>query len=263
MNKVVNFYKRNLKEILRDPIIYIFCIGFPIAMFLLFYIINKFSNGNTPTFEVLSLLPGIIVFSYSFVMLTLAIIVSKDKQTFFLKRLYSSPMKSYHFILGYFLVGLFIGLLQTLVCVITGFIISLIANVGNVGFVSIGNILLLIIAQLPILITNIFLGILFGTIFNDKSAPGICSVFISLAGILGGCWMPVETMGGFETFCRFLPFYPSVYIGRIITNSKNALGITYSFNNVAGLGLIPIILFLISSIILTIIAFKKNMVSDK
>ena len=260
MNKVINFYKRNLKEILRDPIIYIFCLGFPIAMFLLFYIINNFSNGHTPIFEVLSLLPGIIVFSYSFVMLTLAIIVSKDKQTFFLKRLYSSPMKSYHFILGYFLVGLFIGLLQTMVCIMAGFIISIITNVG---FVSFGNILLLIVTQLPMLIINIFLGILFGTIFNDKSAPGICSVFISLAGILGGCWMPIETMGGFETFCRFLPFYPSVYIGRIITNSKNALGITYSFNNVAGLGLIPIILFVISSIILTAIAFKKNMVSDK
>ena len=259
MNKVINFYKRNLKELLRDPIIYIFCLGFPIAMFLLFYIINNFSNGNTPTFEVLSLLPGIIVFSYSFVMLTLAIIVSKDKQTFFLKRLYSSPMKSYHFIFGYFLVGLFIGLLQTIICIITGFFISLISNVG---FISIGKILLLIVAKLPILITNIFLGILFGTILNDKSAPGICSVFISLSGILGGCWMPVETMGAFETFCRFLPFYPSVYIGRIITNSTNALGITYSFTNVAILGLIPIVLFMILSILLTVIAFKKNMVSD-
>ena len=142
----------------------------------------------------------------------------------------------------------------------SGFIISLISNVE---FISIGNILLLIIAQLPILITNIFLGILFGTTFNDKSAPGICSVIISLAGILGGCWMPIETMGGFETFCRFLPFYPSVYIGRIITNSKNALGITYSFNNVAGFGLIPISLFMIGSIFFAIIAFKKNMVSDK
>ncbi|MBE7074154.1 MAG: hypothetical protein E7379_03590 [Clostridiales bacterium] len=260
MNKVVNFYKRNLKELLRDPIIYIFSLGFPIAMFLLFYIINKFSNGQTPTFEVLSLLPGIIVFSYSFVMLTLAIIVSKDRLTFFLKRLYSSPMKSYHFISGYFLVGLFIGLLQTMVCVITGLIISLISNVG---FISIGNILLLIIAQLPILITNIFLGILFGTIFNDKSAPGICSVFISLAGILGGCWMPIETMGAFESFCRFLPFYPSVYIGRIITNSTNALGTQYIFDSVASLGLIPIFIFMIASIILTIFAFKKNMVSDK
>ena len=260
MNKVINFYKRNLKEILRDPIIYIFCLGFPVAMFLLFYIINKFSNGNTPIFEVLSLLPGIIVFSYSFVMLTLAIVVSKDKQTFFLKRLYSSPMKSYHFILGYFFVGLIVGLLQTLVCIITGFIISLISNVS---FISISSVLLLIIAQLPVLITNIFLGILFGTIFNDKSAPGICSVFISLSGILGGCWMPIETMGAFELFCRFLPFYPSVYIGRIITNSTNAIGITYSFNNVAFLGLIPIFIFMLGSIILTVVAFKKNMVSDK
>ena len=260
MNKAINFYKRNLKEILRDPIIYVFCLGFPIAMFLLFYIINKYSNGNTTTFEVLSLLPGIIVFSYSFVMLTIAIIVSKDKQTFFLKRLYSSPMKSYHFIMGYYLVGLSIGLLQTMVCIITGFIISLISNIG---FISIGNIFLLIIAQFPMLITNIFLGILFGTIFNDKSAPGICSVFISLAGILGGCWMPIETMGAFESFCRFLPFYPSVYIGRIITKATNALEITYSFNNVAGFGLIPISLFMIVSIFLAIIAFNKNMVSDK
>lgn len=260
MNKALNFYKRNLKETLRDPIMYIFCLGFPIAMFLLFYVINKFSGGNTPTFEILSLLPGIMVFSYSFVLLTLAIAVSKDKQTFFLKRLYSSPMKFYHFILGYFLVGLLIGLGQIIVCVASGFIISIISKSS---FISVGDIFLLIIAEMPMLIINIFLGILLGTIFNDKSAPGICAVFINLAGILGGCWMPIETMGEFETFCRFLPFYPSVYIGRIITNSTNVLGEAYSFDNVAGLGLIPIGLFMVSSIFLTMIAFKKSMVSDK
>jgi len=260
MNRVINFFKRNLKEILRDPIIYIFCLGFPIAMFLLFYIINKFSNGHTPIFEISSLLPGVIVFSYSFVMLTIAIVVSKDKQTFFLKRLYSSPMKSHDFIFGYFLVGLFIGLLQTLVCIITGFIISLISNSA---FVSIWNILLLLVSQLPVLITNICLGILFGTLFNDKSAPGICSVFISLSGILGGCWMPLETMGGFEVFCRWLPFYPSIYIGRIITNATSSLGTPYTFNSIAGIGLIPILAYMTVSIILAIFTFKKNMVSDK
>ena len=260
MRKIINYYKRNLKEILRDPILYIFCLGFPVAMFLLFFIINKYSNGNTPTFEVSSLLPGIIVFSYSFVMLTLAIMVSKDKQTFFLKRLYSSPMKAYHFILGYALVGLFIGLLQALVCILTSFIIAL---SSNVRFIGIGNVLLLIIAQLPVLITNIFLGILFGTIFNDKSAPGVCSVFISLAGILGGCWMPIETMGAFESFCRCMPFYPSVYIGRIITNATNVFGLPYTFDSVASLGLIPICVCLMASILLAIFAFKKNMVSDQ
>ena len=151
-------------------------------------------------------------------------------------------------------------LLQTMVCVITAFMISLISNIS---FISIGNILLLFVSQLPILIINICLGILFGTIFNDKTAPGICSVFISLAGILSGCWMPIETMGSFEAFCRFLPFYPSVYIGRIITNSTNALGITYTFDSVASLGLIPIFFFMILSIFLVLFTFKKSMVSDK
>ncbi len=259
MNKTINFFKRNLKEILRDPIIYVFCLGFPIVMFLLFYIINKFSSGNTPTFEVLSLLPGIIMFSYAFVMLTLSLIVSKDTQTFFLKRLYSSPMKPNNFILGYFLVGLLIGVLQTIICILTGFIIALISRLE---FVSFQNLLLLIVSELPILVTFVFIGILFGVILSDKSAPGISSIFISLAGILGGAWMPLETMGGFETFCRFLPFYPSVYIGRIFTGAKNALGVTYSFDSIALLGLIPIFLFMGLSIVLTIIAFDKNMVSD-
>lgn len=260
MNKTLNFYKRNLKEVLRDPVIYVFCLGFPVVMFLLFYVINKYTAGNTPTFELPSLLPAIIVFSYSFVMLTLSLAVSKDRQASFLKRLYSSPMKAYHFILGYFFVGLFIGIMQTFICILTGFVFSLISNSGFIPFV---NILLLIISELPILITNIFLGILFGTLFNDKTAPGICSVFISISGILGGCWMPVETMGNFETFCRILPFYPSVYIGRIITNATNALGKFYSFDSKALLGLIPLAIFMLASIFLSIFTFKKNMVSDK
>jgi ABC-2 type transport system permease protein len=169
-------------------------------------------------------------------------------------------MKSYDFILGYFLVGLFIGLFQTVICVLTAGLISLI---NGAQFVSFGRILLLAVSELPMMITNIFFGILFGTLFNDKTAPGICSIFISISGILGGCWMEIEAMGGFETFCRILPFYPSVYLGRIITNANNGLGITYTFDSVASLGIIPITVFMISGIILTIIAFKKNMVSDK
>ena len=69
---------------------------------------------------------------------------------------------------------------------------------SNVVFVSFGSVFLLIVSHLPILIINIFLGILFGTVFNDKSAPAVCSILISLAGILGGCWMPIEAMGAFE-----------------------------------------------------------------
>ena len=40
MNRTINFSKRNLKEIIRDPLIYIFCLGFPIVMLILFQIIK-------------------------------------------------------------------------------------------------------------------------------------------------------------------------------------------------------------------------------
>lgn len=260
MNKLFNFLKRNLKEVFRDPIIYVFCLGFPLIMFVLFQIIDRYTNGHTPMFELRSLLPSIVMFSYSFVMLTMALLVSKDRQTFLLKRLYSSPMKSYEFVLGYSWVGLIIGFSQTLICILTGYIISLITGVG---FISFSQTLLLVISQMPILLVNIFLGVLFGTIFNDKSAPGICSIFISLAGVLGGCWMPVETMGKFEVFCRCLPFYPSVYIGRVTTGATSALNITYTFDKVACLGFVPISLFMILSILLSFIFFKIQMTNDK
>ena len=259
MNKLLNFSKRNVKEILRDPLIYVFCLGFPLVMLVLFQVINQYTEGNTPMFELNSLLPAIIMFSYTFVMLTLALLVSKDRQTFFLKRLYSSPMKSYHFILGYAFVGLAIGLGQTLVCILSGFIISL---VTLVEFISFAQILLLILSQLPILITCVFLGILFGTLFNDKTAPGICSIFISLSGMLGGCWMPIESMGGFRTFCRFFPFYPSVYIGRITTGAKELFGNLYTFDLTAWISLLTIFLYMLAATLSSFILFEKNMVSD-
>ena len=259
MNRTLNFSKRNLKEVLRDPLVYVFCLVFPLVMLVVFQIIGKFTQGNTPMFNLSALVPGIIMFSYTFVMLNMALIVSKDRQTFFLKRLYSSPMKSYEFVLGYAFVGLIIGLVQTIICIFSGFIIAIITKVEYISFL---NAIILILSQLPILLTFIFLGIIFGTIFNDKSAPGICSIFISLAGMLGGCWMPLDVMGGFESFCTYLPFYPSVYIGRIITNATKTFGDVYTFDKIAIVGLIIIGIFTLTSIILSFITFKNKMISD-
>ena len=257
--RILNFFKRNIKEMLRDPIVYIFCIAFPVIMLAVFQVINHYA-GNVPMFKLQALLPGIIMFSYTFVMLTMTLLISKDRQTFFLKRLYSSPMKSAEYVLGYALVGVIIGVMQTAICILAGFIISLIQNAD---FINLSQILLLTVSQLPILLTCVFIGIIFGSLFNDKSAPGICSAIISLAGMLGGCWMSLEGMGAFEAFCRFLPFYPSVYIGRITTNAVNLYNVTYTFNSFALIGLITLFIYMSTSIVLSFILFKKNMTSDK
>ena len=259
MSRIICFFKRNIKEVLRDSVIYIFCLLFPIAMLLLFNLINSFSGGHTPTFEIKSIVPGVITFSYTFITLTLSLLISKDRQTSFLKRLYSSPMKSRDFIFGYAIVGMIIGLCQTVVCILAGGIITLFRG-GD--FISFSETILLIVSQLPILVFCVFLGIIMGTLFNDKSAPGITSVLISASGILGGSWMPIETMGGFETFARFLPFYPSVYLGRVATGATNALGVSYEFNAFSAISLLTLLIYTLVSIALSIIIFKNSMVSD-
>ncbi len=255
MNKTINFAKRNFKEMLRDPVIYVFCLVFPLVMLALFQIINRYTNGNTPMFSITAIFPSIMMFSFSFVTLLMALLVSKDKQTSFLKRLFTSPMKSYEFVLGYAITGIVIGILQSVITTIVSFIISLITKVEFTSFLGC---LLVILSQMPVLFISVFLGILFGVLFNDKSAPGICSILISASGVLGGCWMPIETMQGFETFCRFLPFYPSVYLGKIFSGATNFFGDGYAFNQTALLGLLIIAIYSILSVLLCFISFCKK-----
>lgn len=260
MKRTINFAKRNLKELFRDVIMYVFCIAFPIVLLVLFSLLNIFTQGNTPMFELKALVPSIMMFSYTFVMLIMALLVSKDRQTSFLRRLYSSPMRFYEYIIGYAFVGVFLGVCQSVICLISGFILSLIF-VSE--YIAILNCLLVLVSQMPMMLICVFLGIFFGTICNDKSAPAVASIFISISGVLGGCWMPIETMGGFERFARFLPFYPSVIFGKISAKATNIFGKTYLLTQNDALGFIPLGIVLILSIALSCIAFKKSMVNDK
>lgn len=112
-----------------------------------------------------------------------------------------------------------------------------------------------------------FSGIIVGALLNEKSAPAITSIVISASGILGGAWMPLDTMGGFETFCEFLPFYPSVYLGRIITGATHtptdfanpAAVSAYSFDATGVVSVIVLSVYALAAIIFSVITFGKMM----
>lgn len=251
MKLTLTFFKRNIKEIFRDPIVYVFCLIFPSLMIVLFAIINNFSKVSL--FKMNQLIPGIIVFAYSFVTLSASITVSKDINTFFLKRLYISPLKTINFILAYFLTFFIIGLLQFIITILLGWIVSLVIKEDYFSFLSS---FLLLISSLPYLILSIFLGIFISSTFSEKASPAITSIFISLASILSGCYMPLEKMGEFETFCNFLPFYPTVKIGRLITLSS-------SFSNKNYIDILIIFIYMSISIFLGIFFFNKQKSKDK
>ena len=90
--------KRNIKEILRDPLSLIFTLAMPLFMEILFYLLF---HKLTAQFEMKFLAPGIVVFAQSFIALFVGLLIAVDRSTSFLTRLYVSKTKSFEFIFGY------------------------------------------------------------------------------------------------------------------------------------------------------------------
>ena len=215
MNRTIHFAKRNFKELSRDPLGYIFCIAFPIVMLIIMSIVNESipKEAGMTIFRIDNLAGGIIVFGQTFVMLFTAILVATDKDTSFLMRLYSSPMKSSNFTNGYFIPMVLISIVQSVVTIIASVIIALI---GGVELKPLG-LLLTIATAIPSALMFIAIGLIFGTLFNEKSAPGMCSVLISLGSFLGGVFFDAEATGGtMYKICKCLPF---IYCTRLTRRS--------------------------------------------
>lgn len=217
--RTIAFGKRTFKELVRDPLSYIFCIGFPIFMLVLMNIVgqNIPAEEGFDLFHISKIGPAICMFGLTFVMLFSALQVSKDRSTAFLMRIYESPMTGKDYILGYTLPILLVAVLQQVVTYVAVFILG---KTSGYDF-KLQDILLSIVVLIPSALMFIGFGLFFGTLLNDKAAPGICSVIISVSCILGGVWMDVDTMSGtFKKVCHILPFYHGTCVARNAANGN-------------------------------------------
>lgn len=126
--RMLTFAKRNVKEILRDPLNLFFGLGFPVVVLLLLSAIQ--ANIPVSLFEIQHLTPGITVFGLSFMTLFSATLIARDRGSAFLQRLYTTPMKSSDFILGYTLPVLPVAAAQAAVCYLLALILGLKPSVG-------------------------------------------------------------------------------------------------------------------------------------
>lgn len=205
MHKVSGFFVRNIKEMLRDPLSYIFCLGFPLVMLVIMTLVNESipPEAGMTIFRIDSLAGGVAVFGQTFVMLFTALSVSKDRSGAFLVRMYATPMVSFDFTIGYMLPMLVISVIQSVVTYLASFVISLVVGVE----LSILGLLCSVLALIPSALFFISLGVLFGTLFSEKAAPGLCSIIISLGSFLGAIWFDAESTGGvLLKICKCLPF---------------------------------------------------------
>ena len=205
--RMLTFSGRNVKEILRDPLNLAFGLGFPLVLLLLLSAIQ--ANIPVPLFEISQLAPGISVFGLAFLTLFSATLMAKDRSSAFLQRLYTTPMTPVDFILSYTLPILPMATAQTAVCYLAALFLGLQPSV---------HILLAILFSLPIALLYIALGLLCGSILNDKQVGGICGALLTnLSAWLSGIWFDLALVGGaFQKIAYALPFVHAVEVERAV-----------------------------------------------
>jgi ABC-2 type transport system permease protein len=204
---MLTFAGRNTKEILRDPLNLAFGLGFPLVLIFLLSAIQ--ANIPVKLFEIQHLTPGITVFGLSFMTLFSATIIAKDRGSSLLQRLYTTPLTPADFILGYTLPMLPISVAQAVVCYAAAVLLGLDMTV---------NILYAVVFIIPVCLLYIALGLLCGSVLNDKQVGGICGALLTnLSAWLSGIWFDLDLVGdAFRKVAYALPFVHAVELERAV-----------------------------------------------
>lgn len=221
MKKLISLTKRNLLEIVRDPLSAIFCIAFPVVMLVFMQVLISGFDYIPPNFEVQNYATGICVFGFTFTAMFISISIAGDKNNSFIKRINISPTKYYVYLFSFVLSGFVIVIIQSIIFYLIALIFKLPFDV---------NLLLSFIYIIPSALFYLSLGVLLGLLCkNEKQSGPISSIIISITGMLGGVFMPVTTFtGGIATVINALPFTHTV----LIASELYTIGASCFFNHI-------------------------------
>ena len=238
---MMTFAKRCAKEILRDPVNLGFGLGFPVALLLLMSAIQ--ANIPVNLFEIEKLTPGIAVFGLSFMTLFSATLISRDRESAFLQRLYTSPLTGRDFILGYTLSILPIAVAQTVVCYLLAIMLGLPVTI---------HILYGILGMFPVAVFYIGFGLLCGSSLGVKQVGGICGALLTnLSGWFSGVWFDLDLVGGtFRKIANALPFIHGVEMEKalLLGDFETALA-----------EVLPVVLYGLGTTLVAVLLFLRQM----
>lgn len=203
------FVKRCFKEIIRDPLTLVFGVGFPVILLVLLSVMNRNipAQAAMEIFHIKNLLPGVIVFGFSFLALFGGLLLANDRESAFLTRLFTSPLRAHDFLLGYALPLLPLGIAQALLCILIGFCFGLTPTLQLLPM------LLVLIAPLCLFVS---IGLLFGALMNAKQAGSLCGALLTnVSAWLSGTWFSLDLLGAtFKKVAYVLPFANAVDAAR-------------------------------------------------
>ena len=240
--RMLNFAKRNFKELTRDPLSLIFEIALPIFLLFIFQQIKVPSEE----FKLVNFTPGIIIFGFSFITLFTSTLIAKDRGTSFLIRLGTSPMKSRDFILGYILSLVPIVLIQSILFFVAALIMGLPFSI---------NIIYTILISVVVSILFICLGIIIGSLVSEKASGGVGSIVVQLVAFTSGMYFSKDLVGKvFARICEFLPFESCLNIIKGFLNNN--------FGLISSRNIVVFCVYTVIVLVMSIIIFKRKMISD-
>jgi len=172
-----------------------------------------------------------------------ATLIARDRESSFLQRLYTTPMKSIDFILGYMLPIIPIAMAQSVVCYLIAVTLGLPVTLNIIGAV---------LMILPISIFYIALGLLCGSVFNVKQVGGICGALLTnLSAWLSGVWFDLELVGGtFGKIANLLPFVHAVELERAVINGNFSEAIPHLY---------PVLIYALITLAGAVLLFLRQM----
>ncbi len=207
--KTLSLTLRNFKEIHRDPVSILLGIAMPTGLLIIFESIQK--KLPLEIFSAQNLTPALTVFGSTFLMMFSATLLNKDRQSEFLTRLLSAPLKSSNFITSYFIAFIPFILLQVLVSLI----------VGTLFGANFQNILFSLLVFLPTGLISVGLGLTMGALLNVGQISAFGSIFITAMGLFSGAWIDLRQMGGiFEKVGYAFPYAHAVDASKAILSDS-------------------------------------------
>lgn len=236
--RFVSLAQRNLKEIFRDPITLLLGVAMPVLFLFLFSSLQDL-GGGIELFKPQMLTPGLVIFSFAFIIMFSGTLLGKDSKTAFLTRLLSTPLKPVDYLMAYLLPYIPVAIFQIVVCYAVGVILGM--AITNIGLS------LLIFFFMAILCISI--GIILGSLLTLSQISGFGSLIITTVSLFSGAWMDLKMIGGiFQSIGYALPFAHSI-------DALKALSKGASFGDIQT-NLIWVITYAVLFFVLAIFALK-------
>lgn len=233
--------KRNLKELLRDPL----SLGIAVALPLVLLLTLQALGSDDAVFLTPTLLtPGIVLFAFVMVMFSSAMILSRDRETSLLARLLTTPLRATDFVSGYSMPYVLVAILQAVLLFAVGALLGLRID---------GPVVVVAVVVVLMAVFFVALGMVLGAVLTVAQTSGAYALVLMLT-IFGGAWFDLEEIGGvFVTIGDVLPFKHA------LDAMRSVMADGAGFGDVAG-DLYWIGGYTVAAVAAAVITFRRRMV---